>query len=646
MIPGALRGSRDFFISGGTGSILLDWTGMAESKNGKNPWPVAGALFFASLVPFWPALRNGFVNWDDIPNFVENPHFRGLGWVQLKWMFTSLFPPPYQPLSWVTLGADYLVWGMDPKGYHLTNMLLHAANAAIFFFVGRRLLAAARGLQLDAPAVRDGAVLAALLFAVHPLRVESVAWATERRDVLSGFFYLLTVWSYLRLGREPASPRRLVLPLGFYLLSLLAKGMGVTLPLALLILDAYPCGRLSRDPRKWLEPEARPYLWEKIPFAILAAVFLAVGVVSQSRSGAVATVENVGITARLAQSIFGLAFYVWKTFVPTGLSPLYIRPVPFVPTAVPVLSSAVFVGLLTAAGIAGGRRWPALLAAGAYYAVTLLPVLGLVPLGLQMVADRYSYLACLAWPLVLAGAIPDIRGRAQKIVFWGGAGAVLAFLGMLTWRQTLVWRDSTSLWQQALSLDRNNYAAHRNLATALMGEGRTDAAIDECRKALQIVPSYPDGHATLAQLLLSQGRVQEAAEHYAAALLGVPNDASAHYNLALALYRSGRWQEAIPHYRRALEIDPGRIDARVNLGAALTAGKQWGPAVDVYREAVRLSPDDAGALNGLGVALAATGNPAEGLALLQRAAALRPDDPMILKNRDWLAAYLKKGRTK
>ncbi|OGS36695.1 MAG: hypothetical protein A2506_01410 [Elusimicrobia bacterium RIFOXYD12_FULL_66_9] len=617
---------------------------MPKPQKSDSLLPLLAGIFLISPAPFWPALHNGFVNWDDAANLLENTHYRGLGWTQLRWMFTSLFPPPYQPLSWLTFGADYCLWGLDPMGYHLTNLVLHAANAVVFFFISARLLAAARDTETNAAGVRLAAALSALLFAVHPLRVESVAWATERRDVLSGFFYLLTILSYLRLGREPASPRRLAAPLVLYLLSLFAKGMGITLPLVLIILDVYPLRRLSGAPREWLGPKARALLWEKVPFFALAVAFAVVGVVSQSQSGAVASLGAVGPAARLVQSLYGLAFYAWKTLIPTGLSPLYLRPVPFVPTTPAFLAGAAFVCVLTIGAIRARRRWPALPTAGAYYTVTLLPVLGLVPLGVQLVADRYSYLACLVWPLLIAGAIADLPARPRRIAFWGGAG-VLVLLGTMTWRQTLVWRDSTRLWRHALSIDATNSVAHRNLAIALLGDGRQAEAIDECEKALRISPSYADGHAFLAQILLTQGRFQEAAEHYSAVLRAKPDDASAHYNLGLALYKQGRWQEAIPHYRRVVEIDPQRIDARVNLGAALTTGNQWSQAIDVYREALRLAPDNANAHNSLGVALAATGRIEEGLAQIEQAVALSPSDPEIAKNRAWLAGYLRKRRT-
>lgn len=598
-------------------------------------------VFFFSLLPFLPALRNGFVNWDDVANLVENTSYRGLGWIQLKWMFTTLFPPPYQPLSWLTFGIDYSLWGLDPRGFHLTNLLLHAANAVVFFFLGAHILAAARGVEADDGEIRRAAALSALLFSVHPLRVESVAWATERRDVLSGLFYLLTIHSYLRLGREPATPRRLIAPLAFYLLSLMAKGMGITLPLTLLILDIYPYRRLSADPREWFSPRARSILLEKIPFFVLAVLFAAVGFVSQKQSGAVALISVVGPTARIFQSLYGLSFYVWKTFVPIDLSPLYLRPVPLVATAPMFLVGTAFACAMTTAAVLVRRRWPAASAAVAYYAVTLLPVLGLIPLGLQLVADRYSYLACLPWPLLITGTILNRRESQRRSAFQGIAAVILIF-GAMTWRQTSLWHDSTGLWRHAIAIDDSNYVAHRHLGISLLAEGKPADAIEECEKALRLAPSYADGHSFLGQLLMGQGRVAEAADQYSAVLRLKPDDDSAHYNLGLAFYQLGRWQEAIPQFRRAIEIAPQRIDARINLGAAFVAGKEIGQAMDVYNEVLRLEPNNADAHNSLGVVLAAIGQIEKGLAEIDQAIALRPGDAKFVANRTMLLQHLKK----
>src|SRR5947199_7495577 len=284
--------------------------------------PLLVALF--TLAAFLPALQNQFVNWDDKDNFLENPHYRRLGWTHLRWMWTTHLGH-YIPLTWMTLGLDYLLWGMHPLGYHLTNLLLHAANAVVFFFVVRRLLT----LALPSPSEHGYALavssgVAALVFAIHPLRVESVAWVTERRDVLSGLFYLLTILLYLRACEGGARGR------GWYWLSvavfgcaLLSKSMVVNLPVVLLILDVYPLRRLGGAVGWWSEPARRIYV-EKIPFVLLAAAASAVAVMAQLSKSAMISVAHLSALGRLAVSAFGFSFYLLKMVVLLNLTPLYI----------------------------------------------------------------------------------------------------------------------------------------------------------------------------------------------------------------------------------------------------------------------------------------------------------------------------------
>ena len=303
-------------------------------------WLVPVLIALVTFAAFLPTLNNQFVDWDDQRNFLENPHYRGLAWTHLRWMWTTFHMGHYIPLTWMTLGLDYVLWGMNPLGYHLTNLLLHAANAAVFFFVVRRILT----LALPSPSERGHALavsagFAALVFAIHPLRVESVAWATERRDVLSGLFYLLTILGYLR-DCEPGKRGR-----GWYWLSvavfgcaLLSKSMVVNLPVVLLILDVYPLRRLGGALGWWSEPARRVYV-EKIPFVLLAAAASAIAVMAQSSIHAAASLAQLSVPGRLAVSAYGLSFYVWKTVVPLNLSPLYELSPTVNPWAMPFLLS-------------------------------------------------------------------------------------------------------------------------------------------------------------------------------------------------------------------------------------------------------------------------------------------------------------------
>src|SRR5213592_645132 len=481
--------------------------------------PLLVALF--TLAAFLPALQNQFVNWDDKDNFLDNPHYRGLGWTHLRWMWTTHLGH-YIPLTWMTLGLDYLLWGMNPVGYHLTNLLLHAANAVVFFFVVRRLLTRA----LSSPSERGHALalsagFASLVFAIHPLRVESVAWATERRDVLSGLFYLLTILLYLRAReREERGRAWYWLSVAAFVCALLSKSMVVNLPVVLLILDVYPLRRLG-GAVGWLSESARRVYVEKIPFVLLAAGASAIALMAQLSHDTMVSVVQLSGLGRLAVSAYGLSFYLWKMVAPVNLSPLYELPPAVNPWAPPFLLSYGVVVAITAIVLAFRRRVPGLPAAWVAYIVVLLPVLGIFQSGPQIAADRYTYLAGLGWA-ILAGAgllscwRSSRRSKTGTPANWllaGIAFCVVVGLGVLTWSQAKVWRDSERLWAHTLAIDPNSPLAQNNFGYELYRQGKLAEAIEHYRQALQIKPDYALAHANWGLALIHQGKLAEALEH-------------------------------------------------------------------------------------------------------------------------------------
>src|SRR5881398_326515 len=344
-------------------------------------WLAPVLIVLVTVAAFLPTLHNQFVNWDDEENFLDNPHYRGLGWTHLRWMWTTHLGH-YIPLTWMTLGLDYLLWDMNPVGYHLTSLLLHAANAVVFFFVVRRLLTRA----LPSPsehgyALAVSAGVAALVFAIHPLRVESVAWVTERRDVLSGLFYLLTILLYLRAReREERGRGWYWLSVAVFVLALLSKSMVVNLPIVLLILDVYPLRRLGGAMGWWSGPARRVYV-EKIPFVLLAAAASAIALVAQLSHDTMVSVVQLSAPGRLVVSAYGLGFYLWKMVVPLNLSPLYELSSTVDPWATPFILSYGVVVAITAIALALRRRVPGLVAAWLAYIVVLVPVLGIFQSG-------------------------------------------------------------------------------------------------------------------------------------------------------------------------------------------------------------------------------------------------------------------------
>jgi tetratricopeptide (TPR) repeat protein len=587
------------------------------------------ALTFAV---FLPALNCGFVNWDDVYNLVENQAFRGLGPAQLKWMFTTFYMGPYQPLSWVSFGLDYLAWGMNPFGYHLTSVLLHSANALLFYLLCLRLLAPAgrSGAPAEAAELRLAAAFAALLFSVHPLRVESVAWVTERRDVLCGFFYLLTILCYLP-PRQPgaaAAPywRRHLLPLAAFLLALLSKGMAVSLPVVLLVLDVYPLKRLPARPGLWFSRENRQVWLEKLPYFALAAVFGAIGYAYQANAGALASYEKAGFSARAAQILFAVVFYLRKTLVPAGLSPLYQLPAGFGLLNLPSLFSAAVLAAATAAAVALRRRWPAVAAVWACYLATLSPVAGAVKFGFQSAADRYTYLPCLGFALLAgAGLLACRRAAGKRLGRLCALAACLAIAALagLAWRQQGVWKNSETLWTRALEVNPGLDLAHNNLGHVLAAQGRLGEAEGHYRQALRLNPDSEFAHYNLGIILGARGETAAAAGHYLEVLRVNPGFAEAHNGLCRILSAQGKYDAAAARCREALRLNPSFVPARLNLGFILATQGRDGEAAEQYLAALRLSPGSVEAHYNLGGLLAAQGRQDE--AAEHYRAALRAD---------------------
>src|SRR5881296_868090 len=588
-------------------------------------WLVPVLIALVTVAAFLPALQNQFVSWDDDENFLDNPHYRGLGWSPLRWMWTT-HQGHYIPLTWMTLGLDYLLWGMNPFGYHLTSLLLHAANAVAFFFVVRRILKRA----LPSPSERGHALavsagFAALVFAIHPLRAESVAWVTERRDVLSGLFYLSAILVYLRACERGARGRGWYwLSVAVFVCALLSKSMVVNLPVVLLILDVYPLRRLGGFVGWWSEPARRIYV-EKIPFVLLAAAASAIAVMAQSSVHAAASLAQLSLPGRLVVSAYGLGFYLWKMVVPVNLSPLYELPRTMDPVAPPFILSYALVLAITAIVLALRRPVPGLLAAWLAYVVVLSPVLGILQSGPQIAADRYTYLAGLGWASLAGAGLLSTWRRWPPFVLTGLAVVLLSGLGTLTWNQVEVWHDSEKLWTHALAIDPKTSMAQFGLGRVRADQGKPAEAIEHYRQALNIKPDYGAAHYNWGVVLGQQGKPAEAIEHYRLALQMRPNSAEAHNNWGLALADQGKLAEAMEHYRQALEIKPDSVEAHTNWGLALADQGKLAEAIEHYRQALNIKPDYGAAHYNWGVVLGQQGKPAEAIEHYRLALQMRPN---------------------
>ena len=445
----------------------------------------------ATLLAYLPALKNDFVNWDDNIYVTENRHIRSLGPTFFRWAFVESREVLWHPLSWISHAVDYAVWGPNPWGHHLTSVVLHALNTMLVCLVALALLEA-RGDEDPGGGRRRivAATAAALLFGLHPLHVESVAWVTERKDVLSAFFYLLAALTYLWYLEGRGRPgdfgparffnRRYLLCVGLFTLALLSKPMVVTLPLVLLIVDWYPLGRLAR------REGAKSALLEKLPFVALSAgtILIALG---PSNVGAVLQPAAASPLAKALLAVRSTTFYLEKLAWPTGLSPLYLHPRAVALSHPPYWGSLLAVSAITAGCFALAPRRKVFAAAWAAYVATLLPVLGIVQIGPHAVADRYAYLPSVA-PLLLCGlACSWLWGKMSAVRRWRGAllaasvagcVAVLGTLWWLTTRQVAVWKNGKTLWQAVVAKDPTSYIALANLGNMFFDEGDFDRAKD------------------------------------------------------------------------------------------------------------------------------------------------------------------------
>lgn len=608
-----------------------------------------GPLPFRGLIPalialitfvvYLPTLQNGFVNWDDNTHLLENRHYRGLGWEQLRWMFTTCLQGSCMPLNWVTYGLDYVLWGMIPAGYHLTSVLFHVANAVLLYFLSLRFM------RLSAPVAEDLAIIpirvaagfSALFFSLHPLQVEVVAWTVGREMALAAFFFILTLLCYLKAAENESAglPRRQWMGAAWilYALSLLSKEAALPVPFALLVLDVYPLRRLGGGQGRWFGSQVRPVWWEKIPFLVLALAAAIRATLEKQEAGSFYPMAGFGLLPRCAQVLSSLAFYPWKTVVPTGFSPLY--PVhPFTGLwNLPLLLSVAFVVGLTVVLFFARHRYPAGLAAWLFYVLMILPLSGIVAFGPYRAADRFSYVPSLGWA-VLAGA-----GLFYCWRLWNGGRlplrilvltqsfAVLLVMALAsrTWSQTQIWHDSERLWRHALAVDEKSSFAHNNLGVVLGERGESGAAMSHFRRALEIDPVHVRARTNLARFLALQGSVEEAIGHLHLVLKIEPTYADAHNNLGNILADRGESDEAIAHFRKALELNPELAMTHYNLARILAKKGNLEEALSHYRAALAINPEDADTYNNLGLLLISQGSLNEGIEQFRQALRVNPN---------------------
>jgi protein O-mannosyl-transferase len=594
-----------------------------------------------AIVSFLPAARGEFLSWDDEQNFVSNPHFRGLGAEQLRWMWSTFLLGHYIPVSWMSLGLDYAIWGMNPVGYHLTNLLIHAANSVLVYFIARRLMRASAGSDdetTNAPFLMVAAA-AALLYGVHPLRVESVAWITERRDVLSGFFMLGSALAYLRsVGHERTNRIAYWGSILLFTAAVLSKATVITLPAVLLILNVYPLRRLRLS--EGAITGGRRVLLELVPFAVPAIFGMVVSVVAvhppflgqfgltfmaphqlTELAANVSAQNQFGLVGKLAVSAFSLCFYIAKTVLPIGLSPLYEMPREIDPLAPRFLASYAGVVALIITCLQW-RRWPGTTAAIMIFIVISAPMLGIVQNGPQIAADRYTYHAGPALAILFAAALYRVVGGGRRFAVL--AASLVGVLALLTWRQSGYWQTSESLWSRVVRVDSTSAVGQSAMASLRYKQGRVDEGLAYSAGALAVAPGYAEARNDFAVGLSRKGRAEEALAEYRRALALKPRYDDAENNLGVLMMALGNGDSAITHYKRALEINPSNSDAEVNWGNALVRAGRIDEAISHYQRAAWIKPSSADAHHNWGVALALQARYAEAIEQFRNAIEIDP----------------------
>jgi tetratricopeptide (TPR) repeat protein len=603
-----------------------------------NGWGIFGVCLLIAVsvgIVFWQTIYYGFVDFDDDVYVFNNPVVSaGLTLKGMVWAFTHVESSNWHPLTWISHMLDCQLYGLNPGGHHLTNVSLHMVTAVLLFLVLR---------QMTGALWRSAFV--AMVFAVHPLHAESVAWIAERKDVLSGLFFMLTIGAYVRYARLPWSGMRYTLVLALFGLGLMCKPMLVTLPFLLLLLDFWPLNRWQSrgagQPTFRLAGREIPkrLILEKIPFLGLAFASCAVTLFAQQEA-----IASLPLSLRVDNALVSYIVYLAEMLYPARLAVFYPHPVDGLASWKIILSLVLLVAI-TGGAVAASRNRPWLLTGWFWYLGMLIPVIGILQVGAQAHADRYTYLPQIGLYILLTWMVADLCAawRHGRKLIGVLASAVLVALIMCARIQASYWKDSESLWTHALACAPDNLTARINLGNALLQQGKVDAAMKNFQIALQLAPESAEASYNLGNALLLKGEPEAAAICFEKALEIRPNYVEAHINLGNACFQQGNVNEAISHFRRALELKTGDAKVYYDLGNALSKNGETDKAIICFQQALHLNPDDAEALNNLGIALLQKDKVDEAIKRFQQALQFKPNDAQSCYNLG--IALLHKGST-
>jgi len=581
-------------------------------------WRISFRVALVTFIAFAGILDNGFVAWDDTDNFLGNLAYQGLGSKQICWAWTTFWMGVYQPLGWILAEVEYVTSGLNPRGYHLASLFLHMACAVVLYVLTFSLLGYCQ--PANGPRElrgRDRFVLSGLvtvLFTVHPLRVEPVAWASGQAYLPCALFAMLSVLCYLWAHGASESPtsrsrgRWLAISVALFTISLLSKAASLGLPGVLLVLDVYPLCRLSSG--KWSGPAGfQCCVWlEKLPYVALSLIFGVLAVAAKQADRTLVNVEESGIMGRLALACYSVWFYLIKTLWPINLHAFPMRPEPLDWTQAPYVVSMLGTIVVSVGLYRHRRHYPGWLAAWLAYLLLLAPTSGLVTYGRQAIGDRYSYLAITPWVALIAGGLCQWWARADLTMGWRlprqtaclAIGlAWMACLMVLTWRQCQTWENSGTLWTHAIQHGGAEIAdLHNNLGVWRARDRDFDAAVAELKRAVWLRPDCGESHVNLANALSQKGELDKAIATLRIASWRWPDHIYIRGLLGKALFEAGRYTEAADQYATIARLHPGESSTHLFLGHVLARGGKYAEAASQYAEALRLAPKDQEAQRG------------------------------------------------
>ncbi len=614
-------------------------------------------LICATVIAFSPAFHADFLDYDDDYYVKKNPYVgAGLTLKSVVWAFTAVHASNWHPLTWISHMIDVELFGLNPKGHHAINVLFHAANAVLLFFC----------LRLVTGAVWRSAFVAAL-FALHPMHVESVAWVSERKDVLSTFFGLLAFWAYGAYaknlptttasieGKHPNKPIRhpkkyFWIALVCFALSLLSKPMLVTLPFLFLLLDFWPLERIKTEANQMPanavngdreQPELKRWVHallrlvrEKIPFFALAFGVCAITLLAQEKGGSVVPISDLPMGKRIINAIVSYEWYVARFAWPTKLAVIY----PLFPTypLARIIEAAVIIGFLTIFAIKLARRQSYIFVGWFWFLGQLVPVIGLVQVGMQAYADRYTYMPYVGLSIAVTWAVEELtrKLRYRRILLPIGAAGILVACGIATFNQTRLWKNNETLFSHAVKVTQYNYIAVNNLGYALAEKGELDKAIEHFQAALKIAPKYDVALNNLGCAYVKLGKSAEALDYFRQALEIKPNNTQLRLNYGTALHETGQYRQAITEFEEVIRKEPNLPEVYYCLANSLEAVGRRDEAVQNYIRAIQLKPSFADAHHNLGLILLADGKPEDALKHFREASRLKPA---------WAAPYVGMG---